>query len=897
MAGPITGFWGKLETADSGSPAAPNWHPLADHCADVAACAETLFRIPTMNARFARLGGRQNLDEITLQRLAFLACLHDVGKFNHGFQNKAFAGSQPIAGHVVEAVSLLCSPLDFPERVAFLKALASDELSRWVENPWDIARFLVAAFSHHGRPVQPAAPALSLWRANQQRDPMRGVAELTAAARNWFPAAFACGGPPLPSAPQFQHGFAGAVMLADWIASDPKFFPYSDREDPDRISFARARASELVRYIGLETLSALLSLRELSPPIAAVLGVPELRPIQVLAASLPVGEEGGLAVLEAETGSGKTEAALAHFLSLFRYGYVNGIYFALPTRTAALQLYRRVLGVIRRAFPDSESCPPVVLAVPGYLEIDGLEGTRLAPFEVLWNDDEQQRFRFRGWAAEHPKRYLAGAVVVGTVDQVLLSSLAVGHAHMRAAALLRHLLVIDEVHCSDPYMTRLLGAVLRRHLAAGGHALLMSATLGSAARERLLRPEAHPRLVPTPGFAVACDTTYPAFTLRTSTSSPVVHAVASGKGQKSVLTALSEDMSAPAAVAARALHAAAAGAAVVVLRNTVKDCVITQQTLEKLATGVDGLRYLFRCGGVPAPHHARFSKDDRAALDEALEGAFGKHRRFGGVVAVTTQTVQQSLDLDADFLITDLCPIDVLLQRIGRLHRHAGRARPREFETPQVVVLVPSRRDLSAYIRPGGEANGPHGLGTVYPDLRILEATWRLLLERRTLLIPDDNRTLVESATHPERLLALVGELGGAWREHAAWVEGVAIGDEQLAQLNLMNWDSPFLGEDEMDRRWLFPSDEMARRIATRLGEQDRLAVFSPTVRGPFGTPVGALTIPAYWIPRASDHERPVEVTAAGGVVCFRFGSRDFVYDRLGLRPGAPEQEDDNADA
>jgi CRISPR-associated endonuclease/helicase Cas3 len=468
---------------------------------------------------------------------------------------------------------------------------------------------------------------------------------------------------------------------------------------------------------------------------------------------------------------------------------------------------------------------------------------------------------------------------------------------MRASALLRHLLVVDEVHCSDAYMTRLLGEVLRRQLAAGGHALLMSATLGSAARERLMRPETHPRAVAVPRFSAACDTPYPAFSHRAGTSSPTLQAVKSGANEKLVAVTLAEEIAAPRSVAERALRAATAGAAVIVLRNTVRDCLLTQRALEALAHPAGKERLLFRCENVIAPHHARFAKDDRGALDEALEQAFGKARSGCGVIAVTTQTVQQSLDLDADLLVTDLCPIDVLLQRIGRLHRHPGRPRPREFEGALAVVLVPERRDLSGCIRRDGEARGPHGLGTVYGDLRIIEATWRILLEHRTLAIPSDNRFLVESATHPMRLDALVKELGGAWSAHASWIEGVTIGDEQQAQLNLMHWGSPFLGRDEMDRKWLFPSEEMARRITTRLGEEDRLAVFEPPLSGPFGKPVGVLTLPAYWARGATADERPAVVAVNTGVIRFRFGNREFTYDRLGLRPGAPQLEDDDADA
>src|SRR5690606_3841040 len=157
----------------------------------------------------------------------------------------------------------------------------------------------------------------------------------------------------------------------------------------------------------------------------------------------PIAEQGSTVILEAETGSGKTEAALLHFMKLFHAGLVDGLYFALPTRTAATQIHGRVCAVIARAFPNAATRPAVVLAVPGYLRVDDVLGTRgpnfsvawspdqpapiLASPQALWNDDEVERYRFRGWAAEHPKRYLAGTVVVGTIDQVLLSALKVNH--------------------------------------------------------------------------------------------------------------------------------------------------------------------------------------------------------------------------------------------------------------------------------------------------------------------------------------------------------------------------------------------------------------------------------------------------------------------------------------
>ena len=341
MRGRPGGFWGKLQKDDTGE--VVEWHPLEDHCADVAACTEVLLGMPVLRGALARLGGLEDLTAVQRARLCVLAALHDAGKFNLGFQRKAQPTARAVAGHVAELAALLSpeNQLDFTEPARLAAALGLDGLLQWAADEDAALALLLASVAHHGKPV-----------------------------------------------------------------------------------------------------------------------------------------------------------------------------------------------------------------------VDGREGRALPGFEVLWNDDERERFRFRGWAAERPKRFLAGAVVVGTIDQVLLSALMVSHAHLRATALLRHLLVVDEVHASDSYMNRLLEEVLRRHLAAGGQALLMSATLGSTARLRLLHPDSRP---PPVSLAEACATPYPALTHRTS-SGATRQAIAPDGRSKRVLRELAPLLEDAAGIAARALDAARRGA-------------------------------------------------------------------------------------------------------------------------------------------------------------------------------------------------------------------------------------------------------------------------------------------------------------------------------------------------
>ena len=139
---------------------------------------------------------------------------------------------------------------------------------------------------------------------------------------------------------------------------------------------------------------------------------------------------------------------------------------------------------------------------------------------------------------------------------------------------------------------------------------------------------------------------------------------------------------------------------------------------------------LFSCQGVAALHHGRFAAEDRNLLDAAVEEQVGANREGGGRVVIGTQTLEQSLDIDADLLITDLCPMDVLLQRIGRLHRHERpEGRPAGFESAVCHVLLPDGDDLSPLLKRGSNRNGLGPGSYVYEDLRILEATRRLVAE------------------------------------------------------------------------------------------------------------------------------------------------------------------------
>ena len=869
-------FWAKLQK-DTENGHITSWLSITDHGADVAACCESLLSQPVIRHRLASLAGLKDLTQRQCARLCVIACLHDIGKFNRGFQNKKLAVPPFKAGHVQPILALFNSGSEYSEKLS--EALRIDLIEKWAHVEDATCRLLIAAICHHGRPIQiDTYISKQWWDANAESDPFKGIAHLLQMTQQWFPEAWQEDQPDLPEEPAFHHAFCGLVTLSDWLGSDTRFFsfenpsPIEDSEEPDRMLFARVQSRKAVESIGLST-EGFRS--HLSPDGDLFQKISDYPPhlVQQGIIATPIDPDGSITILEAPTGNGKTEAALVRFVQLFMAGAVDGIYFALPTRTAATQLHKRVLIAVEKAFPDSSYRPPVTLAVPGYIQVDDQSGYRLPHFSVLWNDDDSDRWRFRGWASEHPKRYLAGAIVVGTIDQVLLSRLTVSHAHMRSFCLFRHFLVVDEVHASDAYMNAILEDVLRWHIRAGGHALLMSATLACTDRQRLAFPDKPTRM---PSFDEAINTAFPLITQRS-----VLHQTDiafQAPTNRKLAVEIEMPINPCEWIAISAVSFANQGAHVLVIRNRVRDCLETQQMMESLFP--ESTHLFFQCHGQFTPHHARYPRSDRQSLDLALESAFGRGRPMRGLICIATQTVQQSLDLDTDIMIADICPMDVLLQRVGRLHRHEVTRRPAGFESPRLIVITPSATEFDGYIHSDGNARGPLGIGTVYENVCVLEATRQLLEKYPVLCLPGDCRLLVESALHPECLQAICREKGAKWLRHNECIQGQYSGMKRQANLNIVNWESEF-GDTEA----LFPSTALSGKIATRLGEGDRLVHFPEGIPSPFEGWVSELTLPAWSCRNIPPEAMPEKIITTDNVTVFFLNNNSFVYDRWGIRP------------
>ena len=871
MSEPTRPAWGKYDYGDGDE----TFHRLEHHCADVAACFEILIADRVLAARFAQAAGRpEGLDRVTSSRLAVAAFFHDFAKINAGFQFKVRdpmdlpPARPPKMGHITEAFFCI-------QQQDIIEELGLEDLfDRWGEG---LDALLLAALSHHGRP--PSRPHTgsgprSIWKPFAGYDPKAAAALLRQRAERWFPIAFEAG-PKLPTTPALAHLFAGTVALADQIGSDREnHFPYEQSADPDYITRARRQAADAIHRRGLvrETWRGQAPV----PDHAAMFGHTELRPLQAAVRDAPV--DTPLLILESETGSGKTEAAVLRFAALLRAGLVDGMYFAVPTRAAAKQLHKRVAAAVRRLFPEQWG-DKTALAVPGYCVMGDANGRPIGGFKVYWEDQDctlGEADRVARWAAESARHFLSAPAAVGTVDQALLGGLQVKWAHLRAASLARSLLVVDEVHASDAYMTGVLSTLLEGHLAIGGHALLMSATLGATARLAFTERGRSDQEEPDPESAASDP--YPALTLAENGRHRIQAIEQTGVLKRVAMDALPW-LSDPSQVAAAAVAAAHAGAKVLVIRNTV---ATAQAVLEHVTEAGDG-DVALSVNGVATLHHSRFAVEDRKLLDDAVEGALGKRSSSGGRVVIGTQTLEQSLDIDADLLITDICPADVLLQRIGRLHRH-DRERPPSHRQPRCLVLVPAA-GLEGGLEGGLMGHGlgfrPTSSGGIYRNVLGLEATRRLVDEHHEWRIPQMNRKLVEGATNPRALRRLAEELGGAWIDHEGRNYGIHAAEANEAAGHALDRSRPF------DDDFQFP--ELDERVRTRLGEDGPRFELAAPSEGPFGTCVRTFNLPAHLFGGPQHLPTTEELEAAqlvAGPDCglLHVGEHTFRYDQSGIR-------------
>ena len=711
----LAAYWAKTAAREA-------FLSLPAHLLDVAAAGiATLDARPQLTSSWA---GSLGLKETGLRDLlGWGLAIHDIGKFCDRFQSLAgglfarnFPGRpvRPYDPHHTTLGSIL------------LRGATGDALAARLADghPWSARdwRYVLWALEppftgHHGQPPRPPGPG-DPWDELGRRAAeswLHEIGSLFPLGALWRDGASARDVRRRLVAASWH--FAGLAVQADWLGSNTRWFPIAREWHgvAEHWQDARERARNAVQEAGLRPAAVgdLWTMSSATPPRSST-------PLQQEIESWTPGPGPHLVIMEDVTGAGKTEAGILAAHRLIRAGCADGLYFALPTQATANAMYSRIRELGTRLFADPSQAS-LVLAHSGKLAMREFRELSSEVWESSGTLDESH-LSCRTWLADSRKKAFLAQLGVGTLDQALLGVLAVRHQSLRIFGLASRVLLVDEVHAYDPYASRLLETLLRFHTRAGGSTILLSATMPHSLRARLVRAFAEESEINAP--SVMND----AYPLLTRVSSSRFSEIAIEPRKQSVRSLGIAFLMDTGAVLEKIREAAGRGDAVCWVRNTVADAM----------TGAAALADLD-----PMLLHARFTESDRREREDELlrwAGPRGTPEARRGRVVVATQVVEQSLDVDFDTMVTDLAPIELMLQRAGRLQRHAWRTRA---ASPTLHVHAP------------GEASDPPaswarawsaGTCAVYPDEGRLWLSDDALRRapRGEIVVPRDVRGLIE---------------------------------------------------------------------------------------------------------------------------------------------------------
>ncbi|MDX1998411.1 MAG: CRISPR-associated helicase Cas3' [Thermoanaerobaculia bacterium] len=711
------------------------FHPVVYHGLDVAASGlEILKRNPGLERRLERATGLES--DPVRQWLSFGLAIHDLGKFADGFQGLDKELSARLLGRTITRDYFprhdtmgwaiwneLIAPAQL-EQLGLVPEWGDARDALRLLTPW-----LLAFTGHHGRPPETANFAHLVAQqvgSETRRDLLTWLGEL----RELFLPA----GLPFPATAherkfrQASFLVAGLAVAADWIGSNTEWFGFDAEERTLEEYWKKAQERATVAVAA----SGLVEARARSVAGFGVLFADKTpTPLQRLADEIALGTGPQLFVIEEVTGSGKTEAALTLAQRLVSAGRAEGLYFALPTMATANAMFARVERLRGSFFSEGEHAPVILAHSKRRLAL-GLAETK-TEVDGEYGDGEPTASRdCANWLARSGKSALSAPIGVGTIDQALLAVLQVRHQSLRLLGLAGKVLVVDEVHACDEYVRSVLRTLLRFHATNGGSALLLSATLPGKQRQELV--DAFAAGLAAEARSLAC-TDYP---LLTHFADGVVHEVPVAARAEVSREVAVELVTSEAAVDAELAAVLAVGGCAAWIKNTVTDAI---ETYRRLVETFGAARVeLF---------HARFCFADRHDIEGRVLKRFGpagnpEDRR--GRILVASQVIEQSVDCDFDLMITDLAPIDLVIQRAGRLQRHR-RERPAGFETPRLVVYGPEPIPEPAKDWYSAKFSGG---AFVYPDTAALWRTARWLAAQGRFRMPEDARSMIEAVYDPE---------------------------------------------------------------------------------------------------------------------------------------------------
>jgi len=763
-------------------------HSLLAHMLDVAAVCEAILRRES----------DQNLDWIArtlglprdqaLRWVSALVGLHDFGKAVPGFQFKWPDGQRALAA---TGLAFRQSALSVHRHDLAGAALLRRLLPSRVGNDGWLLPVTMALAAHHGympgsRELKDAMPrhegpgwqevrteVLDAYLQTLQPFDEPAVANIDLPVVVWL---------------------AGLTSVADWIGSNQEWFPLGERAETlvEHFEDAGRLAENALDAIGWPEFRVLLTTdADTDTLVSRMLGRSSdsivARPLQTLADRLLQQADGPtLMIVEAPMGEGKTELAMLAHLRLQAANGHRGLYVALPTQATGNAMFDRALTFLRSFAPDIRL--DIQLAQGGSMldeRIHRLRGVDASDAESVASS---------AWFSER-KRPLLSPYGVGTVDQALFATLNVKHHFVRLWGLANRVVVLDEIHAYDTYTTTLIEALLRWLKAMGCSVVLMSATLPTSRREALLNAW---------GAQDGDDIPYPRVLMTKGNETLGQHIPSRPLGPVHV-SGIDESLD---TIATTAIDCLAQRGCGVVILNTVQRAQDLYRMLRDRIHHADELM-LF---------HARFPADERGQRERMILERFGRDKpdsRPKRALLIATQVVEQSLDLDFDFMLSDLAPIDLLLQRSGRLHRHQ-RQRPAAHEQARLVV--------SGLVNERPPELQDTAWGYVY-DPYILFCTWKVTSGEPLWTFPGDIDRLVQMVYSQEpfqeedrpELLALLdkalGEHYANMQEHRQRAINVAINAEDEPQNAYQ--DTPRADEDYTGKGPV---------VVTRLG-QDSLTV------------------------------------------------------------------------
>jgi len=697
-------YWGKA--AEDGS-----YHLLPYHCLDVAAVGKYWWeQSPSLRLQISQQLGLS--EDVALAWIMFFLAMHDFGKFDVRFQskvqqvcNKLFPFNLP--GQLTS--DYYHGPKGFMWLAQELREyLGQDELRPSQRKPYQ--HWVAQVAGHHGQ--IPTDPSLSIPLFVPPE-----IVEFDAKARSaWIrtltrlflsPQKIELSDIP-PVAPNILAGFCS---VCDWIGSNQKFFNFQS-EPRDLKEYFEERyeiAASAVERLGVIS-------RPLPQGGMDVL-FPEYQPrgLQTLVAQLPVHR--GLTIIEAPTGSGKTEAALAYASRLLAGGAAESVIFALPTQATTNAMFDRLQVVAERLFKGGRN---VVLAHGKRDFVQNFIDLKNVATSSSYGKEQDGLVQCSEWLASSRKRVFLGQIGVCTIDQVLLSVLPVRHNFVRGFGVRKSVLIIDEVHAYDSYMYGLLNRVLEEQYKAGGSAILLSATLPAFQRRQLQKSWGDESEITVSDYPLVTHSGGDCTRFFKLDSQPGIDRIVkvelwpSNKAEFTV-----EHLE-------KIVIAAEQGAVVAVICNVVAEA---QRVASALSTMTNLTVDLF---------HSRYRFVDRLAKESVVINDYGPKSKRSRRILVATQVVEQSLDLDFDWMVTHLCPVDLLFQRLGRLHRHDNK-RPEGFKSPSCAIIIPPEGSTDFDLHE-----------VIYQNVRALWRTQKKLEGADEIIFPKAYREWIEEVYQEE---------------------------------------------------------------------------------------------------------------------------------------------------